>query len=126
MSVGEYLDKNRPYLKDIINNLKKPDTEKIQLTLANIFISSIDNDEERLMHSKNGNIEIMINDKADKVIKYSLRYQNSLASSEFVLVHVRLLYYECCKINQNRGGSFIDSPDWIKNKKTTINPINKR
>ena len=23
-----------------------------------------------------------------------------------------------------RGGSYIDSPDWIKNKKTTINPIN--
>ena len=25
----------------------------------------------------------------------------------------------------NRGGSYIDSPDWIKNKKATINPKNK-
>ena len=25
----------------------------------------------------------------------------------------------------NRGGSYIDFPDWIKNKKTTINPKNK-
>ena len=33
-------------LKDIINNLKKSDTWKIQSTLANNFISSIDNDEE--------------------------------------------------------------------------------
>ena len=24
-----------------------------------------------------------------------------------------------------RGGSYIDSPDWIKCKKATINPINK-
>ena len=31
-----------------------------------------------------------------------------------------------CKINPNRGESYVDSPDWIKNKKTTINPINKK
>ena len=36
-----------------------------------------------------------------------------------------LLYYKCHKINPNRGGSYIDSPDWIKNKKTT-NLINKK
>ena len=29
------------------------------------------------------------------------------------------------KKNPNWSGSYIDSPDWIKNKKTTINPINK-
>ena len=44
-SVSEYLNKVRPYLKDIINNLKKSDMWKIQLTIANNFISSIDNDE---------------------------------------------------------------------------------
>ena len=26
----------------------------------------------------------------------------------------------------NRSGSYIDSPDWIKNKKATINTINKK
>ena len=31
-----------------------------------------------------------------------------------------------CKINPNCGESYVDSPDWIKNKKTTINPINKK
>ena len=37
-----------------------------------------------------------------------------------------LFYYKCHKINPNCGGSYIDSPDWIKNKKATIiNPINK-
>ena len=29
-------------------------------------------------------------------------------------------------INSNCGGSYTDSPDWIKNKKATINPINKK
>ena len=69
LSVEEYLNKFSPYLKDIINNLKKADTYKIQLTIANNFTSVIDNDEERVMHSKSDNTEIMINDETDKVIK---------------------------------------------------------
>ena len=56
-------------------------------------------------------------------------YQNSLElmkGSDFVLDYVHLLYFKCHKINLNRGGSYIDSPGWIKNKKATINPINKK
>ena len=71
MSVEEHLNKIRPYLKDIINNLKKSDTWKIQLTIANNFISSIDNDEEHVMHSKSDNIEIMISHGADSYKKAS-------------------------------------------------------
>ena len=37
--------------------------------IANNFISSLDNDEKHLMHSKSDNIEIMINEEADDVIK---------------------------------------------------------
>ena len=51
ISVKRYLNKIRPCLKNIINNLKKSDTWKIQLRIANNFISSIDNDEESVMHS---------------------------------------------------------------------------
>ena len=65
----EYLNKIKPYLKDIINSLKKSDTCKIQLTVTVNFISSIDNDEERVMYSKCDNIEIMINDEANEVTK---------------------------------------------------------
>ena len=39
------------------------------LTIANNYISSIDNDEERVIQSKSENKEIMINHKADEVIK---------------------------------------------------------
>ena len=62
------LNETRPYLKDIINNFKKADTWKIQLTTANHFFSLIDNDEERVMHSKIDNIEVMINYEEDDVI----------------------------------------------------------
>ena len=74
----------------------------------------------------------MINDEADDVIKelfdsFKNKYQNNLESmkgSKFVFDYVHLLYYNCNKINPNRGRSYTDSPDRIKNKKTTINPIN--
>ena len=64
LSVKKYLNKIRPYLKYIINNLKKSDRCKTQLT-----ISSIDNDEECIKHSKTDKIKIMINDEVDEVIK---------------------------------------------------------
>ena len=116
--------KNLFDLKDIINNLKNSDMWRIQLTIANNFICSIDNDEEHVMHSRSDNIEIMINDEADEVIKELIdslknRHQNNLESvkgSEFVLDYVHLLYYKCHKINTNCGGSYMDSPDWIINK----------
>ena len=60
--------KIRPYIEDV-NNLKKLGTLKIQFTIANNFISSIDNDEEHVMHSKRNNTEIMIKDEADQIIK---------------------------------------------------------
>ena len=60
LSVEEYLNKIRPYLKEIINNLKKFDMWKIQLTIANNFIFT---------HAKSDNIEIMINNEADEVIE---------------------------------------------------------
>ena len=86
------------------------------------------------MHSKSDNIKIMINDEADEVIKELFdslknRYQNNLElmkGSDFVFDYNHLFYYKCHKINPNCGGSYIDSSDWIKNKQTTLNPINKK
>ena len=49
-----------------------------------------------------------------------------IKGSEFVFDDVRLLYHKCHKINLNRGGLYVDSPDWIKNKNATISPINKK
>ena len=118
-----------------MNNLKKSDTWKIQLTVAINFISSKDNDEEHVIHSKSGNIEILINDKSDEVIeklfesllnRYQIGLETSMWGSDFIFDCAHLLYYKCHKINFKRGGSYIDSPDWIKNRKAAINPINKK
>ena len=46
--------------------------------------------------------------------------------AKFAFAYVQVLYYKCHKINFNCGGSYIDSPYWIKNKKAVINPIDKK
>ena len=58
----------KEYLRDMIINLQKSDTWKIQLWNAITFISSKDADEERVMHSKSDIIEIMSCDNAKKVV----------------------------------------------------------
>ena len=75
-----------------------------------------------------------MNDEADKVIeklfeslkkkKNQSKLEESLKGSEFVFDYIHLLRYKCYRINPNFGGLYIDSPDWIKNKKAAINPIN--
>ena len=45
------------------------------------LFSLIDNDEECVMHSKSGNIEIMINDEEDEVIK------KLFDSNSYYLIH---------------------------------------
>ena len=57
------------FQKDIKNNLKKSNTWKIKLTTANNFIFLIDNNEERVMHSKSNKLKVMINDEVDEIIK---------------------------------------------------------
>ena len=49
-----------------------------------------------------------------------------MRANDFVLDYVQLLYYNFHKINLNCGGSYIDSTNWIKNKKSKINSIIKK
>ena len=48
-----------------------------------------------------------------------------MRGSEFVYDSVDVLYYNLNKVSLSRGGSYIDSPKWLKNKKATISPKNK-
>ena len=47
-----------------------------------------------------------------------------MKGSEFIFDNVDAEYYNLNKISLSRGGSYIDSPKWLKSKKTTINPKN--
>ena len=52
LSIKEYLEEISSYLKDTIDSLKKPGKWKVPITIAINFMSSKDNDEKLLMHSK--------------------------------------------------------------------------
>ena len=49
--------------------------------------------------------------------------EKSMEESKFIFDSVQM-YCKCYKVNFSRVGSYIDSPDWNKKKKATINSIN--
>ena len=50
--------------------------------------------------------------------------QTKMRGTGFTFERVDSLYYHLQKTSLNRGGSYIDSPKWLKNKEVTINPKN--
>ena len=98
------------------------------------FTSPNGSDETCNMHTNSINIEIMMGSETDETIdelfKYLLQnyekdWEESMRGSSFVFDSVDLLYYHFQKLSLKRiGSSYIDSPKWLKNKKSTINPEN--
>ena len=151
LSVKECLNMIRPYLSNIINDHKTHGKLKFysgnkvidcktlgqwktHLSITINFVSSKDSDEIRAMHMKSDNIDILMGSETDETIKglfksllqrYQEGLEQSMKGSEFVFNSVDLLEYKLNKIYfGRRGRSYIDSPKWLKNKKTTINPKN--
>ena len=91
-------------------------------------------DETRIVSNWSDNIEIMMGSEAYDIIdelfecflqNYPKGLEESMNGSEFVFKSVDLLYYHLHKISLKRGESYIDSPEWLKDKKAIINPQNK-
>ena len=75
------------------------------------------------MQWKSNNIEVMTYHNTNEFIKeifesFLLKYQigleTSMKGNDLVFDSVQLLYYKFHKVSFKRGGSYIDSPDWIK------------
>ena len=86
LSLDEHLNEIGPYLRNIIIDLQNSDTWKIQLTNAINFISSKDAEEERVMHSRRGNIKFTSYNDANEVVdklfeSLRLRYEGNLETS---------------------------------------------
>ena len=92
----EYLDKIKPYLSNMIDNSMTQGEWKIQLIIFLLKIlkcfCSKDSEETRTMHTKSDNIETMIENETEEII-------GELFQS--------LIFY---------------SPEWLINKKATVNP----
>ena len=68
-----------------------------------------------------------INEIIDSFMK---RYQEGLETkmkeSSYIFECTDLLEYHLHKISLNRGSSYIESPEWVKNKRVAINPKNTK
>ena len=90
------------------------------------FISSRESDEIRIMLTKSDNLHIMMGKGTNETIKEPFdsllqRYQEgleeSLRGSETVFNSIDLLEYKINKTSLKRGGSYVNSPKWLQNKK---------
>ena len=94
------------------------------------FISSRGSDEILIMGTKSHNIEIMMGNEINEIIeelfesllqKYQEELKENMRGSEF---NFDLSHYNLHKINLRKVGSYIDSPEWLKNKKAPIRSEN--
>ena len=85
------------------------------------------------MHTRSVNEEFTNGSDTDEIIKelfksflqrYQENLQENMSGSDFVFDGVNFLYYDFNKISISRGGSYINSPKWLKDKKSTINQKN--
>ena len=138
LSVKQYLYKIMPYLSDLINENKAIENNsnewKIQINMNVNFVSSNDTGETRTIFVWSDNEEIRSGNETDDIINelyksFLNNYQKEeivlRKGSDFVFESVDLLVYHLHKISLKRGKSYIKSPEWVLNKRATINPKNE-
>ena len=95
------------------------------MTQINFISLRPGSDETRVMHTKSINEEFMNGGDTDEIIKelfksllqrYQENLQEKMKGSDFAFDGVNYLYYNFNKISISRGGSYIDSPKWLKGK----------
>ena len=134
LALKEYLALIEKYLKELIEEYKLKGEWKVQLTIEVNFISlKPGSNETCIMYTRSDNVEIMFGNNNDDIIeqlfesllqKYEENLQNKMKGSELEFDGVNFLYYDFNKMSINRGGSYIDSPKWLKDQKSIINPKN--
>ena len=125
-----------PYLASLINDHKniRNSKRKIQLNISVNFISTNDTGEIHTFYVRSDNEEIRSGNETNEIINTLIKsfLSNYLeeekilrSGSNFVFESVNLLTYHIHKTRLKRGKSYIKSPEWILNKRATINPKNK-
>ena len=134
LTIQEHLALIEKYLRKLINHYKNEGEWKIQLIAEINFISlKPGSDETLIMYTRSDNEEFMNGSDTDEVIKllfesflqkYEENLQEKMKGLDFEFDGVNFLYYDFNKTGINRGGSYIDSPKGLKDKKSTINHRN--
>ena len=135
LSFNEYLELIKPYLYDLINVYKaKGEWKLLKLSAEISFVSQNPGSNElRTMYTRSTPEEIIIGSETEEVAenlimsilqKYQDNLQNKMKGSDFIFNGANYLYYDLNRITISKGGSYIESPKWLKDKKCTINQKN--
>ena len=127
LSFNEYLELIKPYLYDLINVYKAKGEWKLQLSAEISFIlQKPDSNEIRAMYTRSTPEQIIIGSETEEVAerlimsilqKYQDNLQNKMKGSDFIFNGINYLYYDLNRITISKGGSYIESPKWLKDKK---------
>ena len=103
--------------------------------MLNSCISSKNFEEMCSIDLASNNIELFVGSDTDDIIdklfdtilqrSQEARETSNVRGSKFIHESFGLLYYYFYKIDMKRGESYIELPEWLKNKKAAINPKNK-
>ena len=134
LSFDKYLELIKPYLNDLINVYKTKGEWKLQLSAEISFVSQKPgSDETHVMYTRSFCEEIMSGSETEEIMekliklllqKYQDNLQNKMKGSDFIFNGVNYLFYDLNRITISKGGSYIESPKWLKDKKCTINQKN--
>ena len=124
----------KPYLNGLINNKKDEGEWKLQLSAEISFVSQKPgSDEKRVIYTRSTCEEFMIGSETEEVTeklimsllqKYQDNLQKKMKGSDFVFNGVNYLFYNLNRITISKGGSYVESPKWLKDKKCIVNQKN--
>ena len=134
LSFMEYLNLIKPYLEDLLNEKKNKGEWKLQLTaMISFFSLKPDSGETRLMYTISDPEEFMNGSETEEIIeslyrsllqKYQDNLNEKMRGSDFIFNGINYLFYNFNRVSISKGGSYIESPKWLKDKKSTINQKN--
>ena len=118
LSFNEYLKLIKPYF------YKAKGEWKLQLSAEIFFVSQKpDSNEIRIMYTRSTPEEIIIGCETEEVAenlimqllqKYQDNLQNKMKCSDFIFNGINYLYYDLNRITISKGGSYIESPKWLR------------
>ena len=110
---NQYLNNIREHLRKLMNDKRKKGEWKIQLIMKINFISSKNFIDTRDMHSKSDNVEIIMDNDANEILKnlfnsllqrYQKGLEESMRGSDFVFDYIESLNYIFHNIDLKRVG----------------------
>ena len=128
LSIKEYLNTFKPYFRNIINDHKEEC--KIQLMTKINFFTAKEPIKVHEMYRTSKKIKILTDHEKDEIVeelfgsllqKYHYALGKTQEGNNYVFDSIAALYYKLRKTSLHRQESYIDSPEWLKNKKATIN-----